>query len=187
MFKKLINLLKALAFGTIGGLLGALGGTDGVSKGVRRIVIPVLITLYALCTLHNWWLLTLLSMIGVFSMGYGVPDISDGGSLLGRFWERIFHYHVLLKTKEDRKNRVLVDIFTRGTVGVACCLSLLSIPLQRANWGIYGLCCIAIIAVYSLLSWRNLGQFKFRDKKLNWSEFLVYFTIMGAAQICIGI
>ncbi len=178
MFKKIINLLKTLALGTIGGLLGALGGTDGVSKGVRRIGIPLLITLYALFTLHNWWVLTLLSMIGVFSMGYGIPcfipGYEDAGSMLGRFFFYKFN-----------KNEVLANIFTRGTVGVACSLTLLSIPILRSNWGIYGLRCLAIISVYSIFSWRNLGTFVFRGKILLWSEFVTYFVITAAAQILI--
>ena len=183
--KKIKKLLSLLFSASIGGLLGSLGGTDGVSKSVRRFGIPIIITLFALCTLHNRWCISIMFMSFALAMGYGIPDIRDAGSTLGQFWARIFPYHVLLKTPKDRKLRLLADIFTRATIGVLICISMLVVPILRGNWGIFSLCSIGIIGVYALVSWRGLGTFKFNNKRLLWSEFWTYSCLVIMAQIMI--
>ena len=180
--KKLISLLF---FGTLGGLLAGLGGTDGVSKGVRRFGIPAIITLFALFTLHNTGCITIMLMSFALSLGYGTPSISDSGSRLGRFWESIFHYHVLLKTPECRRNKLLTDILTRGTIGLLLTLSMLIVPILSNKWLLYGVFTVIVVITWSFVSWRNLGQFNFRGKKLNWSEFLPYFLLVGLSQLLI--
>jgi len=174
--KKIKKLLSILGFGTIGGLLGAFGGADQTSKAWRRICIPSLITLYALYMLHNWWLITIMSMCGVLSIGYGIPDSTDEGSSLGKFWYNLFN-----------GNHLLTDIFARGTLGLLVSLSLISIPILKGNWLMYGLCSLGIITVYSTISWRGLGGFTFKGKYLLWSEFLTYSFVVLFAQIIIGL
>jgi len=174
MINKLKKLCSLLAFGTIGGLLGALGGTDGVSKGVRRYGIPLLITLSALCIIQNWWVLTIMSMVGALSMGYGMPCFikgwEDEGSSLGKFW----YYLVLKRGYKATKAYLLASICTRVTIGLLICLSLISIPILKGNWLIYSLCSLGITIVWGALSWRDLGIFKFFKKNLTWSEFITY-------------
>ena len=174
--KKIKKLLSILGFGTIGGLLGAFGGADQTSKAWRRICIPSLITLYALYMLHNWWLITIMSMCGVLSIGYGIPDSTDEGSSLGKFWYNLFN-----------GNHLLTDIFTRGTIGLLVSLSLISIPILKGNWLIYGLCSLGIITVYSTISWRALETFKAFKKDLLYSEFIVYTVLSILAKILIFI
>lgn len=179
------KILSLLFFGTIGGLLGSLGGTDGVSKGVRRIGIPAILTIFAIFALHNFWCISIMFMSFALSLGYGIPSISDSGSRLGRFWESIFHYHVLLKTKEDRKLMILTNIFTRGTIGCLICLSMLCVPLTKGNSLLYGIFTVIIVITWSFISWRSLGTFKFRGKELLWSEFIIYSILVGLSQLLI--
>ena len=185
MTNKLKKLLSLLLIGSIGGLLAAFGGAENTTKGWRRLGIPLLITLSALYILRNWWLVSIMSMAGVLSMGYGMPDILDGGSTLGSFWGRVFPYHVLLKTPKDLKLRLLANIFTRATIGIAICCSMLSVPILRGNWGIFSLCSIGIIASYAALSWCNLGTFKAFKKELSYSEFIPFSIIVILAQVII--
>ena len=89
--KKLKRLISLLFVGISGGLLGAMGGTSGISKGVRRFGIPTILTIFAIYTLHNFWCISIMFMSFALSVGYGIPDPpnyinGDKGSTLGRFW-----------------------------------------------------------------------------------------------------
>lgn len=183
--KPIKKILGLLFFGTIGGFLGAMGGADNTSKAWRRFGIPRIITIISLLTLHNFWCISIMFMSFVLAMGYGIPDMQDGGSTLGQFWARIFPYHVLLKTPKDCRLRLLADIFTRATIGTLICLSMLIAPILRGNWGIFSLCSIGIIGIYALVSWRGLGTFKFKNKQLLWSEFWTYSCLVIMTQIMI--
>ena len=161
------KIFKTLWFSCIGGLLGAFGGADRTSKAWRRIGIPLSITLFALFLLRNLWVLSIFSMIGALSIGYGIPSLTDEGSIIGRFFYFI-----------SNKNAILANIFTRTIVGVAICLSVLSIPIIKGNWAIYGVISALIIAIFAIISWRNLGTFDFRGKTLSWVEFWTYFGMV---------
>jgi hypothetical protein len=52
-------------------LLGALGGSRNSSKLFRRLGIPVLVAIAALCLEKYWYLASAAALIGVLSMGYG--------------------------------------------------------------------------------------------------------------------
>lgn len=181
----MINLLFLLFISFIGGLLGSFAGAKNTTKGWRRIGIPLLIILITLCILRNAWCVTIMFMSFVLAMGYGMPCIRDAGSSLGRCWARIFPYHVLLKTPKDLKLRLLAGIFTRITIGLLICLSMLSIVILRRNWGIFTLSSIGIIGVFGAISWRNLKSFNFLGKELLWSEFWAYFSVVFMAQLMI--
>jgi hypothetical protein len=152
----------------LGGLLGAIGGSG--NKMARRIGIPAFITGYAYASLEHIVIITIMSMAGALSIGYGIPDdkwyeedikISDAGSFLGRFWMKVFH-----------RNKLLANIFTRGTIGILIALSLLSIPILKHNWISYIILSLGIILVQALISWRGFGTFKLFGKELSWVEFI---------------
>jgi len=180
-----MKILILLFISCISGLLGSWAGSSNTSKSWRRFGIPLIICIYALFFLHNGWVLTIMFMSFALSMGYGIPDIKDSGSGLGRFWVGIFPYHVLLKTPRDRLLRLLADIFTRGTVATVICISLLSIPLLKGTWLVYVLCSLGIKLAFSLISWRDLGTFKFGNKQLAISEFWTYFGLVFFAILMI--
>ena len=154
----------------LGGLLGAWGGADGTSKAWRRIMIPIIITGLAFMKTESFLTVTIMLMIFALSRGYGIPGVGDAGSSLGRFWYNLFN-----------QNHFLADVFTRGTVGVMICLTLLSTPIIRKNWLVYGLACLGIIAVQSFVSWRNLGTFQLFGKMLTWSEAITWGMVTLAA------
>lgn len=158
----------------LGGLLGALGGADNSSKTFRRIILPILIMGLAFLKTESILTLTIMLMIFPLSKGYGIPGEGDAGSSLGRFWYNVFN-----------QNHLLADIFTRGTIGLLICITLLSIPIIKKNWLIYGLCCIFIISVNCLISWRNLGTYTLFGKMLTWSETITWGTITLSAVLMI--
>ena len=158
----------------LGGLLGALGGADNSSKAFRRIAIPILIMGLAFLKTESMLVLTIMLMIFPLSKGYGIPGEGDAGSSLGRFWYNVFH-----------QNHLLADIFTRGTIGLLMCITLLSIPIIKMNWLVYGLCCLLIISVNSLVSWRNLGTYTLFGKMLTWSETITWGTVTLGAVLMI--
>lgn len=145
------------------GIMGALGGADNSSKSLRRIFIPFALFGFAFTQLENIYVITIMFLSFVFAIGYGIPDATDEGSALGRFWYKFWN-----------KNHRLADIFTRGTVGVLASLALISIPVLKHNWKIYVLCSLGIILTYAFISWRNLGQYRLFNRNLNWSETLTY-------------
>lgn len=180
------KILSLLFFGTIGGLLGSLGGTDGISKGVRRFGIPAIITLFALFTLHNFCCISIMFMSFALSLGYGIPDPpnyinGDKGSTLGKITMQI----ASKMTQNWTKQCYIANILTRGTCGVLIVLSMLIIPILTDNWLFYGVFTAIIVIAWSFISWRSLGTFKFRGKELLWSEFIIYSILVGLAQLLI--
>lgn len=141
----------------LGALFGALGGV--VNRDFRRFLLPIILTGYSFSLLHNYWILTMLSLIGCFTLGYGE------NSYFGRIYRKI------------TTNKLLIDLLTRGTIGITVCLSLISIPLINQKWLFYGIGCLGIMGSYLGISWRNLGTYKIGKTILNWSETLLYFGI----------
>ena len=97
-------------------------------------------------------------------------DYSDIGSTLGRFWYKKFN-----------GNHRLADYFTRGTVGLTMGLSMLSVPILKGNWIVYGLGTLGIITTQALISWRGWGSFKQiifgKEVEFLWSDLTNYATI----------
>lgn len=175
--KKYSNLFKGFIstiVSTIGGFLGSYAGASNTSKQFRRIGIPCIIASMAYGYTQNLWVLTIGLMILVLSIGYGTPSHNDEGSVLGKFWHKI-----------TKGNELYTNLLTRGTISILICLSLLSIPIIKNNWNLYKLCSLGIILSYTNFTWRDLGTFKFLKKDLLWSEFIVYFSIVGLSAILI--
>lgn len=175
--KNLINKVGLFSLPLIGGWAGAFAGADKTSKAWRRILIPGLLTAYAYSNTESLLVITIMSMAAPISMGYGIPDETDEGSELGRFWYKIF-----------KGNHKLADIATRGTIGKLIALSLLSIPIIKGNWIIYFVGSLGIILTNSLISWRGFGTFKLFGKELSWVEFVTWglITLFGVLIIYIG-
>ena len=66
-------------------ILWAIGGYK--YKMVRRLGVPITIGV-SLSFTSQWLLLLILPLWGVFSIGYGMPDETDKGSALGRFYSK---------------------------------------------------------------------------------------------------
>jgi hypothetical protein len=75
----------AIVPGAVCAVLWAIGGSS--KKMVRRIGVPVVMAI-SLSFTSLWLLLTVLPLWGVVSIGYGMPDSTDSGSALGRFYSR---------------------------------------------------------------------------------------------------
>jgi signal transduction histidine kinase len=73
-----------------------------------------------------------------------------------------------------KQNKFWANTLTRTVIGILVCLSLVSIPIIKHNWLIYGFCMVGIILTYALLSWRDLGTYYLFKKPLLWSETLLY-------------
>jgi hypothetical protein len=172
---KMKNFLKRLSqllfIPTIFSFLGSIGGSQYADKGIRRFGLPGLTLILAIVKYYNLfpdclWLITVMFGSFVLALGYGVPSQNDLGSKLGRFWYKIF-----------KGNKTLTNIFTRGTVGVLYCLTLISIPLLNHQWLIYILGSICIISAYAFISWRNLGSVKIGKYTLCYSDVILYGVI----------
>ena len=179
--KELLNKLLSIIIVPIGALLGAFGGSEGCNKSLRRVLIPLSIMGLAFLETESILVLTIGSMIGALSAGYGIPSYSDDveetsydkGSAIGRFWYNLFH-----------QNHLLADIFTRGTCGLFISLSLISVPVIKHNWLVYFIGLVSIILVQSLISWRNFGSVVLFRKKLcvvdliTWGLIVLFATLI---------
>jgi len=65
--------------------LWAVGGAG--PKLFRRVGVPIVVAI-SLAFTSPYLLLTVLPLWGVVSIGYGMPDSTDEGSVLGRFYSR---------------------------------------------------------------------------------------------------
>ena len=175
--KDLINKIGLFTIPLIGGWAGAFAGADKTSKAWRRILIPGLLTSYAYSNTESLLVITVMSMAAPISMGYGIPDETDEGSFLGRFYYNLFH-----------QNHRLADICTRSTIGVLIALSMIGVPIVNKNWLIYGLATLGIILVEALISWRGFGTYKLLGKELSWVETITWglITLFGTLLIYFG-
>ena len=105
--------LGSLVIGAICGLLGAYAGADGTSKAWRRYGIPLVLTAVGALFLH-WWALLFMFLPVVLSRGYGIPDPTDEGSTLGKFFYKIV-----------KGNSFLANLYVRSVIGLGLALPLL--------------------------------------------------------------
>lgn len=75
----------AILPGIVCAFLWAIGGNG--KKAVRRVGVPIALAV-SLSFTSLWLLLLVLPLWGVVSIGYGMPDETDKGSMLGRFYSR---------------------------------------------------------------------------------------------------
>jgi hypothetical protein len=165
----LLEICVTILSAVVGGVLGALGGASNSSKVYRRVVLPILLFSYVAIKLWSLWPMFVLTLMGWFSLGYGVPDATDEGSYLGR-----------LAYKLTKQSYFWSDVLVRGFIGILVSLSLIAIPTILKNWIAYSVLSLVIIVGYSFLSWRNLGRYRLFGKELLWSETIVYSTISAA-------
>ena len=79
----------AIIPGIVCALLWAIGGSG--PKLYRRIGVPLAMGCSLVFT-SLWLLITIGPLIGIVSIGYGMPDATDEGSWLGRFYSRFLSY-----------------------------------------------------------------------------------------------
>lgn len=161
----------ASIIGSISGLLGAIGGAG--KKEMRRWGIPLTIASISFAIEHHWTAFLAFALVGSMSIGYGIPDGSDKGSVLGRFWYRICRQHHLS-----------ADILIRTTIGLVYALILALIALFRGNWAIYAWTGPIIVLVLGItpFTWNKLGTYKFRGMSLLWGETVIY-AMVGLTAI----
>ncbi len=80
----LINWLAVFP-GIICAFLWAIGGAG--PKLVRRLGVPIVLAI-SLSFTSLWLLFNILPLWGIVSIGYGMPDKTDSGSKLGRFYSK---------------------------------------------------------------------------------------------------
>lgn len=71
--------------GVICSVLWAIGGVG--PKMARRLGVPAVMAV-CLSFTSLWLLLTTLPLWGIISIGYGIPDSTDKGSVIGRFYTK---------------------------------------------------------------------------------------------------
>lgn len=160
--KEMLKRIKIIKIMILTALLGAYGGQG--QKEYRRIWIPTVLTILAVLQLRHWLPILIMSMVGVLSMGYGIPCPSDPDpSALGSFWYKIF-----------KGNHFWANVFTRGTIGFMIALSLIWIPIIKLNWFLYLIGSTIIMLTYGLIGWRDLGVIKINGGHLLIVDLIVY-------------
>lgn len=168
----MLNNIIILITAFICGVMGTYAGADKTDKAWRRFGLTIIYTLYGLIKLWNCWLLSLITIFYPLSKGYGIPDLTDDGSTIGRFFYNIFQLY------PEHKRHYYANIYTRFTISLMCILSCISIPIISGRWLEYFIYSMGIIISYVFVSWRNLGTFKFLKKELCWSDMINY-TILS--------
>lgn len=161
--KKFETYFKIPLLTFFGGICGAMGGADNSSKAIRRILLPLSYSGLLYQQTENILSFLLMSLSGILSMGYGIPDQSDTGSTLGKFWYKIF-----------KGSHFWSDIFTRGTIGIFEIIILTIVPFLKSNWKNYILCSCIVLISNIFISWQNLGTYQLFNRKLSWSETILY-------------
>lgn len=75
--------------GVVCAFLWAIGGVG--PKMIRRLGVPAVMAV-SLSFTNLWLLLTTFPLWGIVSIGYGMPDATDKGSFLGRFYLKFLPY-----------------------------------------------------------------------------------------------
>jgi len=170
----LINIAISFILALLGAILGALGGASNSNKNYRRLGIPILLTIVALIVFKHVLVLSILSLIAILATGYGIPNETDSGSPLGRFYYRLCN-----------NNETIASIWTRGTIGIGIALCLLSILILSSNCILYSIISLIIILVSAFLSWRNLNSIIIFNKSLAVVELVYYFIITFLVNLLI--
>ena len=120
MIEKIKDFINKLSCILLGGVLWKAGGT--INKNYRRIGFSLVLSFLCYKQTNNFLasLFTFLISYAALSIGYGMPDSTDEGSVLGRFWFKI--------TSNYRMVRILV----RLTCGIA--YACVFIPLLLINY-----------------------------------------------------
>jgi hypothetical protein len=120
MTEKLKDFINKLSCILLGGALWKAGGT--INKNYRRIGFSLVLSFLCYKQTNNFLasLFTFLISFTALSIGYGIPDNTDEGSALGRFWFKI--------TSNYNWTRILV----RLTCGLA--YACVFIPLLLTNY-----------------------------------------------------
>jgi len=170
LFKSLLIVLIGLTCG----LLGSISGASGSKPFYRRILIPMILASLATVVLvmkfgaTGYWGITVMSLAGAFSLGYGIPDSTDEGSSIGNFWFYLCD-----------KNHKVANILTRATIGLAESFALLSIPII-AHIYVYYLIAIVLLVGANVLFGAIIddeGTFYFFGLTCLWEEFYIYSAI----------
>jgi len=117
-------------------------------------------------------------MAGVFSIGYGTPDTEDEGSTLSAFW---IH---LTNTKSER----VLNILTRGTIGLAFGFSLLSLAFLN-NWIVWLIGTVLASVIYITFGALVEGEWVIETKNYTFltEDLFVYAGISSIAMVMIYI
>jgi hypothetical protein len=173
MYKLLIQILLIL----VGTFFGAYSGANGTSKGWRRFGIPGIIMLYAYFSLHNPYVITTMLMSFILALGYGIPNFDCKGGRVGQFFYKYFPYD---KNNINDKKRDIVNILTRGTLGLLLMVSIICIPIINKNWGLFTISIIINSSIFALLSWQDMGVITIKklNKKILISDIVIYGLLM---------
>jgi hypothetical protein len=166
----ILKVLICIVIGIICGLAGSYSGADGTSKAWRRFGIPLFLSILSAFILKSFKGFLNLLMSLSYIQGYGIPDGPpplDQGSLIGRFWYKVF------KGNMDEAN-----FWTRATIGLikSLVVAILSVAITQ---NIVLRSMISSLIVLNTLLWgyfvKNEGMFKFLGKDCLWEEFYIYF------------
>jgi hypothetical protein len=156
LLKKISQVLASIGLIFLVAMLGAIGGQG--PKEVRRFILPAVVTIYAYFMLHSlWlddlWLITIYSMSGALSLGYGIPSFNgpqgsmdDEGSAIGAFFFKLF-----------KQNEVWANSASRAVIGLLISASMLSVPILKGTWISFLVGSVLIIGVWGAVSWRGFG------------------------------
>jgi hypothetical protein len=149
------------------GLLGTFSGSNDTSKAWRRWGIPTLIV--GVGVFHSWWCILSFCIVGILSMGYGVPDDFDDGSDLGRFWYKILGADTLK-----------IDFAVRGTIALLVIISMLYVPIVGGSWLLYGVMSAVYFLIHVAFSAIISGEPVWHVDKYEFlSEDLIVYTNLG--------
>lgn len=166
-----MKLVIVVLLSIVCGCLGAYAGSQNTSKAWRRYGIPFIIVVFG--CFHTWWSLLSLSLIGILSSGYGIPDGNDSGSSLGRFWYKVFDSHKM------------IDVGVRGTIGLLIIISCLYAPILSQKWVFYGVSAGVYLLIHILFTAIISGEpvIKTGNKQFLVEDFIAY-AALGA--FCLG-
>lgn len=163
----LLKFLSIFLTSLIAGLLGAIGGSQKYSKLWRRYGIPLISLIPFVLFSWNWIYISFLSLIGVLSIGYGIPDSGDEGSFVGKFWHRI------------TRNYNATEILTRMSISCLKPLAFIAIPITAGIWTPFFFHAFFIVLINTLLGGDSIinkeGSFKWLGTNLLWEEFYIAF------------
>ena len=91
--------LWSIGLAFVSSILWALTGS-GKSKLYRRLLIPIIASCLVYLSIKNWHIAISVPLAyGALSLGYGIPDNTDDGSLIGRFWFKITSKYANILTR----------------------------------------------------------------------------------------
>uniref|UniRef100_A0A6M3K6S1 Uncharacterized protein n=1 Tax=viral metagenome TaxID=1070528 RepID=A0A6M3K6S1_9ZZZZ len=160
----ILSIILVIVGGLVSGILAALSGS-GAPKYLRRFIMPGITTVAGVIATFNPLAILLFTRSLFISAGYGIPDSTDDGSSLGKFWMGLV------------SNPRIAGILTRASLGIGEAIATVPIPFITGEWVPWAICGVFLVTSWVISEVRkDEGMIRIFGWELSMEEIILHGT-----------